>query len=642
VNVSLTETFFKNITFYLYKGGILNDAVTYTDDTRFHNFTACVCDDWQINATTCTTTNQCNTTETRYYTIDTVEPVITIAAPDSLYTYLYENKTLFFNFTATDDHLDKCIWNYNGTNYSAACSTGVEFKTVIGQELNDFNITIYANDSFGNENSVTKTWGYQFFETDREYSATTLQTSIEDFILSLLKNSTLSAYSASLIYNNSIYASTTSASGSALNFSNTIDIPLNSANSSFLWNISFTNTTGTFGFNTTTSYQVANNLTISRCYTAYPDSYVLNFTTYDSTNLTALNSTFEMNFYFYSSTGSGAATGEFLFTDTNENVSNYMFCVNSSSNNVTANAVVSYGATSYDSRQYIIDDGTIYQSIQNISLYLTETALTDIVTVQVQDQGYSPIAGAVVYIQKWNVGTNTYSTVGMFTTSEIGEGIMDLELYTTFYRAVVYYEGTIITTTETQKLSSATWTITIDLAIDSPYDLFGDIIGAVTFDNTTNITSFTWLDSSGYTQRGCLIVKQYTNLGLSTLSSSCTSSVSGTIDYQLLNNGSYIAYGQIYIAEFGIFENIDTLEIYLGTSNLVRTISPFGKVISALVIGTMGMIGVAAGSAILGSILLIAGLFLLSWIGFLNISSGFIWGMITIAVIIIALQRRRK
>jgi len=142
----------------------------------------------------------------------------------------------------------------------------------------------------------------------------------------------------------------------------------------------------------------------------------------------------------------------------------------------------------------------------------------------------------------------------MLTTSEIGEGIMDLELYTTFYRAVVYYEGTIITTTETQKLSSATWTITVDLAIDSPYDLFGDIIGAVTFDNTTNITSFTWLDSSGYTQRGCLIVKQYTNLGLSTLSSSCTSSVSGTIDYQIINNGSYIAYGQIYIAEFGFLK----------------------------------------------------------------------------------------
>jgi len=75
---------------------------------------------------------------------------------------------------------------------------------------------------------------------------------------------------------------------------------------------------------------------------------------------------------------------------------------------------------------------------------------------------------------------------------------------------------------------------------------------------------------------------------------------------------------------------------------MMSTISPFGKVISALVIGTMGMIGVAAGSAILGSILVIAGLFLLSWIGFLNISSGFIWGMITIAIIIIALQRRRK
>ena len=75
---------------------------------------------------------------------------------------------------------------------------------------------------------------------------------------------------------------------------------------------------------------------------------------------------------------------------------------------------------------------------------------------------------------------------------------------------------------------------------------------------------------------------------------------------------------------------------------MTRTISPFGKVISAIIVGTMGMIGVAAGSAILGSVLVIAALFLLKWLGFLNISSGFIWGMITIAIIIIALQGRKK
>ena len=96
-------------------------------------------------------------------------------------------------------------------------------------------------------------------------------------------------------------------------------------------------------------------------------------------------------------------------------------------------------------------------------------------TITVQDQSYDPIAGALVAVQRWNVGTNTYSTIGMLTTSSAGQGIVDLELYTTWYRAAVSIDGSIVEITDVQKLSSTSWIITVQRGEDNPYDLFGSI-----------------------------------------------------------------------------------------------------------------------------------------------------------------------
>jgi len=301
----------------------------------------------------------------------------------------------------------------------------------------------------------------------------------------------------------------------------------------------------------------------------------------------------------------------------------------------------SYDATGYDGREYIISNGTIGNFTQNIPLYLTETDLTDIVTFNIQDQSYEPIENAKVVVQRWNIGTDSYSTIGMFTTSSEGQGILDLELYTTWYRAVVYIDGVLTKTTDAQKLSSTTWTITLNLEEENPYTLFSGISADVSFNNVTNVTSYTWVDTSGYTRQGCLVVKNYTSLGYNEIYNSCTTSTSGTIDYLVVGDGSYIAYGYIYLDEYGSYRIMDTESFTLGVPEAIRINSPYGSVISFLAIGTAGVIGVAAGSAILGVFLVIAMIFFLYWIGFLNITIGFIWGIITIGILILFLQRRR-
>jgi len=99
--VNLTETYFENLTINLYNSDGLNQSVTFTNATRDYNFTSCLCDDWYLNATTCTTTGQCNSTETRHYLIDATEPEINITYPVGVLDYFRsgDNETLEYNIS---------------------------------------------------------------------------------------------------------------------------------------------------------------------------------------------------------------------------------------------------------------------------------------------------------------------------------------------------------------------------------------------------------------------------------------------------------------------------------------------------------------------------------------------------------------
>ena len=650
VQVNYTNVTLDNITYSLRNINGTQYNITFTNETYSYNFTNLAEAHYHYDVTVCgeeniTNTTICESTSTRHINHDVTPPEITINSPISQYTYLRKNQELDLNFTATDvqANLSSCWYDYNGTNYTVSCTNGTLSSNTIIQEEDNFNITVWANDTYGNLGSTTKTWDAEFFEIEKFYDASALQTGTEQFILATIKDSDVISSSATFTYDGDTYTSIRTGSGLDVNFTNSIEIQTDlNGDIPFYWTVTFTNSSGTYSFNTTSANQTVYNLTLVECFTPSIDGLTLNFTTYDSTNMTPIDSTLEATFQFYAESGSGDLIVEYLFQDLNENRSNYMYCLQSAGQNVTLDAFISYGATDHDNREYIINDGIIGNFTQNIPLYLTLTELTDIVTITVQDQNYDPISGALVAIQRWNIGTNTYSTIGMFTTSSSGQGIMDLELYNTWYRAVVYINGEIVKVTDVQKLSSTSWVIDVETGVDNPYDLFGNIVSGVTFDNETNITSFSWIDSSGYASRGCLIVLNHTSLGDVEIANSCVDSVSGTIDYLIDGEGSYTAYGIIYLEGYDQSQIVDSLEIQIGIPEITETVSPYGKVISFIVIGTMGGIGVAAGSAILGGALLIVALVALMKWGFLNITQGFIWGIVSIVIIIWAVQRRKR
>ncbi len=482
-----------------------------------------------------------------------------------------------------------------------------------------------------------------FIENSQTYNATAYETSNQIFSLNLTYDyNEYSSIAAKLWYNGTSYTATKYGSTSNILFSKSLDLPtVNSqVNNSFFWQVILTNSSSTVSYNLSVYNQTVNKIVFGACAEPYSFPYYLNFTTYDGATGDIINASLEANVQFYA--GSGTTKQNFTFSSINEGKSNWILCLNETDLNITIDGFFSYYQTGYDTRQYIINAQSTSTIEKNIPLYLSATADTDIVSVSVKDQNYNPITGALVAIQKWNVGTGTYSTIGMFYTDNNGEGIINLELYNVWYRAVIYYGGNIVEVTNVKKLDSTTWSIQITLGTDNPYLLFGNVSHGLVFNNQTNITTFTWLDTGGYVHQGCLRVRESTNLGYQTISLECVTSSSGTITSLLSGNGTFEVAGFVYLDEsYNISKTEDVIYIRMSEPDIVKKASPYGKVISLVFIGTSSLIGVSASNPYLGLFLLVVSIVTSGKLGWLNITDQIIWGIISI-VIILAVRITRK
>jgi hypothetical protein len=456
-----------------------------------------------------------------------------------------------------------------------------------------------------------------------------------------IKDSSILSLTSYLNYSGTLYLASGILSGNTYNATRIITIPSGQGYRNFSWHFVATNSTETFTLNSDTYVQKINSVSMVYCNNTSPSGLSLNFTTFDSANDLRLNSSFEANFNYVASGGTGGS--QLNFSDTLQNKSNWMFCLNASGYNATVSATISYLATGYDRREYILSNAEVGNFIQNIPLFLAATTTTDVVTIRVVDQNYNALPGAIVNIQEWNIGTNTYDTIGMVTTSSTGQGIMNLELYNIWYRAVITYNGQIVETTQVQKLSGTTWQIIVSLGTTNPYPIFDNIPTTLTFNNLTNITTFSFADTSGYTQTGCLNVYNSTALGYELINQECVNSNSGIIDYLFTSNGNYWVTGNILLNSNGSNANQQTNEIFvrLGTGTITKTVSPYGKVVSLMLIGTSGLLGVSLGSPIFGIMLLIGSIIGSMKMGFLNIAEGTIWSIVVICVVILFRMSRR-
>ncbi len=570
--------------------------------------------------------------------------MITVSMNNSGYSF-YTNGTFeesaFVNYAGVD-----LSWGINPIQLSSDGSGVLQLKNASIDELAFWNRTLISSERVRLYNGGSGITYVVYFTINSEtYSANVLESSQQDFSINITYNSSRwDSIVGNLQYNGTNYTATQTGIGDTIVFDSVISIPTLSGTTAetkfFNWVFTFTNSSTSINAVTNLNSQIVSPIILRFCNNTVNTS-TLNFTLKEAGTFIELNGSLEATFNYWSS-GDGSIYQTYSFANLSDNNTHFDFCVSPDDASFQTTATISYLKDGYDRREYLLSNYTINNITEEIDLFLTTTASTDIFTFTVRDENDDLVPGATIRVQRWDIGTNNFYTVGMIFTTSDGTGIINLRLNDAWYRYQVLYNDILYLTTDPVKESTTSRTLDINLAASNPYDQFGLIDFSLTYNEDTNITVFTYADTTGAVQIGCLKVFNITGTGNTEVYSSCVESTSGTLSYQILDSGTYLIRASFRLnAAYDNVEKVIDEIIIQGKATRFVTLGSFGQVISLLLTGTMAAIGIASGSIILGLGLIIASLVLENLMGWLNVTSTVLYGFISI-VILIALNLKRK
>jgi len=392
---------------------------------------------WACGA--CDSDGDCGFTVTnRTVYVDTTLPQITVQSPSGTtdYNYIGGNETL--NVTFDDNGLDMCWYNYNGTNITIdGCLTGTSNSTNFTLESDNTNMTIYSNDSFGNENSTFINWTYTYLENNRTYNTTSYETAGETFSINVE-----GASSVTLLYNGTSY--TTTKSGN--DFTRTLQMPIGKlGNHKIIFSLDETQSSYT-------SYQNVLEVMFTLCNSNYTTKF-LNISFKDETNSSALTAsipTSTFNYYL----GDGTVYKTYTYINNTENT-NYEFCA-SPNRALYVDELIQYKSSGYPQRIYDQSAISLSNTITNTILYLLSSIDGIYVTFQVYSGQSAALEG--VEVTSTRIIDGSTSIVAQGTTDAAGSVTFwlspDFSHINTF--VLTGYETTILSIFPTQSLYTVT------------------------------------------------------------------------------------------------------------------------------------------------------------------------------------------
>jgi len=203
--------------------------------------------------------------ENRTVLIDLIAPTINITYPDGTVDYgaIGENETL--NWTATDDNIDTCWYEYNNTNTTVTCSENTTSFILV----DDFtNVTFYANDSIGNEVSSFLDWTYNLTANSQTYPSTSVESATETYIANLTYNSSaFNIISGVVTINGTEYTGTRTGTGDSAILTASVIMPSIATETNFTtyWTIDLTDVGGTIDYNLTSHNVTVGIVNFSLC-----------------------------------------------------------------------------------------------------------------------------------------------------------------------------------------------------------------------------------------------------------------------------------------------------------------------------------------------------------------------------------------
>ena len=358
--------------------------------------------------------------------------------------YLYSN-TGQWNRTA----------NLTDTDIGGALEDYLESCSLIGN--NCFVPFVFGSNDGGNMSYSSLYFDIgEFLERSHTYNSTTYESSMESFIINLTYDSSnYTSIGGTLHYNGTTYTGTKTGSGNNVLFTKALQISTGVGLRNFFWNISLTNTTGTYYYLSSTKTQNVSQLLFGLCNSTLTVPYI-NFTFKDESDSSVIqNGTIPSSTWTYWLAGP-SVNKTYAFINNTGNPS-YAFCASPSDRNVTVDYFIQYEDQEGSYIQRSINPAAISFSnaTTNTTLYLLLAADGIYVTFQVVNLADQPISGVTV------TGTRVVggATVASGTTDAAGAVtfFLDSDFQHTFFFEKTGYDNATYVVFPTQ----STYTITL-------------------------------------------------------------------------------------------------------------------------------------------------------------------------------------
>lgn len=462
------------------------------------------------------------------FNIDLSAPIVNITYPTNGASILIstEPSDIQYNFTASDLSLSNC-WFYNessSANVSLACGQNVTINLTSGYH----NITYYANDSLGNLGTATATYFLNYVTADLNSSEAVFEFQNQT-IKYLINASLISSLNSSLIWNGTVYPTTTSynSSNGLLSASFlTPSFPNNKTeNVTFYFNYSLNGVIyNTANYSQLVVYITPLQVEADKCTTLSP---AMCWDFKNELNQSAeVNQTINYNFKF----GVSNSTQKSVY-GTISPVTTFCLCVNSTAyNNYTlgeGEIVYSKGGWA-DRRFYTFSTQRLSNETINNTLYMLQNEYATSFLFEFKDTSLAPYIEKYSALLRWYPDLDEYRSVEMAKTDDKGQTIMRVQTEDADYRVALYHQnGTLIKLLNAVRfacLSSPCSYSSIIEETPSDYTSFFNVEANIVFNTTTNLWTLTYNDPTQNTQEMRFVVTRLT--GTSTFEI-CDNSASG-------------------------------------------------------------------------------------------------------------------
>ena len=565
-----------------------------------------------------------------------IVPIVTLNAPEdnanlttltttfncSAYSLSFDlvNVSLYGNWTGS--------WLLNETNSSGINDTDYIFTKIVKEENCIWNC--YACDaentcSFAVANRTFS--NYKVFVNSYVYNNESYEMATEAFSINVSSDGSqiILGY---LIYNGSSYSSTKTGDNYVMEFNRIIDLPAVVGNISFYWSFDY----GGERVNSSLFYQNVSEVEMGICDGALTIQ-TLNFTAWEEENLTRLK---PYNFYgtFTYWTGDGSVTKNFSIS--NSSINETIICLNLNET-FYADAIIQYEKDDYVRRNHYLINETFTNSSQEKELILLLTTSSTSFIIDVIDYAQFSIADAYIYIQRYYAGTDEHKTVEMALTDDSGSTIGHFEAETEDYRIIIEKDGIIIYQSGSQKIfcreTPCTLTFQTEAGAGVTWDDFGVIENfdwTLEFDETTNIWTFIYTDTSGSIGYGRLFVYyQSPDEGEITICNTSSTLLADTLTCDATGYNGTI-YAKAYLSrspEFLVYLK----SVIIG--GLKEILGLEGLFLSMFVLMFLGLIGLW--NPTVGIVSVVGGMIILNFMGLASFGTVTIWGVIFIAIIVL-------